>query len=194
MQVLFHGFFKALLTSAALSAERKPLKVLAGLAVLVLGMYVFVIPKAVVPAVEWGSDHDAALATAARTGKPTIIDFTADWCLTCKVNERTVLAQASVRQAMERLNVVPLKADYTRRDPEIGQWLKRFGKAGVPFYLVIPGDTSQAPIAMPEFITPSSVVEALERGAGVAAPQPVGAMKAAGGGWMLSKPRGSSPV
>ena len=116
--------------------------------------------------IPWQPFSDENVASLA--GHTLFVDFTADWCLTCKVNERTVLAQASVRQAMERLEVVPLKADYTRRDPEIGQWLKRFGKAGVPFYLVIPGDISQAPIAMPEFITPSSVVEALERGAGVA--------------------------
>ena len=60
--------------------------------------------------------------------------------------------------------IVPLKADWTRRDPEITEWLTRFGKAGVPFYLVLPVDRDQ-PIALPEVITQDLVIDALKRGA-----------------------------
>jgi thiol:disulfide interchange protein/DsbC/DsbD-like thiol-disulfide interchange protein len=100
------------------------------------------------------------------SGTPLFIDFTADWCLTCKVNEKTVLATSSVREAMDSLGVCPLKADWTRKDVTITEWLKRYGKAGVPFYLVMPADPEGQPIALPEVITPALVVEAMEKAAG----------------------------
>jgi thiol:disulfide interchange protein/DsbC/DsbD-like thiol-disulfide interchange protein len=97
----------------------------------------------------------------ALAGKTVFIDFTAEWCLTCKVNERTVLETESVRGAMADLGVVPLKADWTRRDEIITTWLRQHGRAGVPMYLVIPGDRARPPILLPEVITPQMVVDAL---------------------------------
>jgi thiol:disulfide interchange protein DsbD len=101
-------------------------------------------------------------------GQTVFIDFTADWCLTCKVNERTVLETEVVRGAMASLGVVPLKADWTRRDAVISRWLERYGRAGVPFYLVIPADRAQAPIPLGEVITPEGVVEAFAQARGPA--------------------------
>jgi len=97
-------------------------------------------------------------------GTTVFVDFTADWCLTCKVNEKTILETEKVRNAMRDLGVVPLKADWTRRDPVITRWLQRYGKAGVPFYLVIPGDRALENIPLPEVITGDGVIEALRRG------------------------------
>ncbi len=97
------------------------------------------------------------------TGQAVFIDFTADWCLTCKVNEKTVLNTTAVREAMQQRGIVPLKADWTRKDEVITKWLQRYGRAGVPFYLVVPKDRSVDPIPLPEVITPDLVVEALAR-------------------------------
>ncbi|MEC9390766.1 MAG: thioredoxin family protein [Myxococcota bacterium] len=96
-------------------------------------------------------------------GHTIFIDFTADWCLSCKANEKTVLASQSVRDAMKENGVIPLKADWTRRDPVITQWLARYGKAGVPFYLIIPGDRTKAHIPLPEVITPGIVIGGVRR-------------------------------
>ena len=114
-----------------------------------------------IPWQPFSEDRVAALA-----GSPIFIDFTAEWCLTCKVNERTVLEQSSVRQSMASLGIVPLKADWTRRDEVITAWLKRFERAGVPMYLVIPpsGNVGDA-ILLPETITPGMVIDAFERAA-----------------------------
>jgi len=112
----------------------------------------------------WQPFSEAAVASF--SGKPVFIDFTADWCLSCKVNEQATLEQASVREAFDELGVVPLKADWTRRDETITKWLQRFGKAGVPFYLVLPADTTAEPIPLPEVITPGIVIEAVQKGAG----------------------------
>ncbi len=99
----------------------------------------------------------------ALRGTAMFIDFTADWCLTCKVNEKNVLNTDKVRAAMSEYGIVPLKADWTTRDETITTWLQRYGKAGVPFYLVIPADPDQPPIPLPEVITPDTVIDALRR-------------------------------
>jgi len=96
---------------------------------------------------------------SALKGQPVFIDFTADWCLSCKANEKTVLESETVRMAMKEHGIVPLKADWTRRDPVITEWLQRFGKAGVPFYLMLPADGTKAPIPLPEVITPGIVID-----------------------------------
>jgi len=102
---------------------------------------------------------------ASLAGSPVLIDFTADWCLTCKANERTILDTTAVRTAMSDLGIVPLKADWTRQNPEITEWLRRHGRAGVPMYLIIPADASKEAILLPEVITQGMVIEALEEGA-----------------------------
>ena len=96
-------------------------------------------------------------------GTTVFVDFTADWCLTCKVNEKTILETSKVRNAMRDMGVVPLKADWTRRDPVITRWLQRYGKAGVPFYLVVPADRSLANIPLSEVITSAGVIAAFRQ-------------------------------
>ena len=99
-------------------------------------------------------------------GTTVFVDFTADWCLTCKVNEKTILETSTVRNGMAELGVIPLKADWTRRDEVITKWLRRHGKAGVPFYLVVPADRSREHIALPEVITAELVLTALRQAGG----------------------------
>ena len=64
--------------------------------------------------------------------------FTADWCLTCKVNERVVLDDAEVQDALAREGFAVFEADWTRRDESIRAELARFGRSGVPLYLLYP--------------------------------------------------------
>jgi thiol:disulfide interchange protein/DsbC/DsbD-like thiol-disulfide interchange protein len=103
---------------------------------------------------------------AALQGEAVFIDFTADWCLTCKVNEKTILSTDKVRGRMRELGVYPLKADWTRKDETITRWLQDYGKAGVPFYLVLPADPAAKPIPLPEVITADLVIDAMQKAAG----------------------------
>ncbi|MEE3078695.1 MAG: thioredoxin family protein [Bdellovibrionota bacterium] len=67
----------------------------------------------------------------------TFIDFTAKWCITCKVNEKLVLDTDSFKSLVKEKNMKLLLGDWTRRDPIIGEWLKKNGSVGVPAYFVI---------------------------------------------------------
>ena len=99
------------------------------------------------------------------------IDFTADWCLTCKVNERTVLADEAVRAKFAEMHVALVKADWTNGNAEISQLLRAFGRSGVPLYVILPKGRADEPMVLPEVITSGIVLENLEA-ASRAKPQP----------------------
>ncbi len=92
---------------------------------------------------------------------PVFISFTAEWCTTCKVNEATVLSTGTIKNAFEKYGIVPLKGDYTSRNEEIGRWIERFGKAGVPVNaLFVPGRDEA--IVFPEILTKKMLLDTFE--------------------------------
>ncbi len=109
---------------------------------------------------------EAAVTAALEAGQPVFIDFTADWCLTCKFNERTVLAREDVRAAFASHQVAFFVADWTRRDALITAKLGEHGRAGVPLYLVISPSAPDKPEVLPELLTADTVIQAVKRAAG----------------------------
>jgi len=110
----------------------------------------------------WEPFSVAALESEVRAGNTVFIDFTAAWCTTCKVNEKTVIMTEPVLAKLEELGVKTFVGDWTNRDEEITRVLRRFGRSGVPFYAVFPAGRLDAPIVLPEIITQGIVLEALE--------------------------------
>ncbi|PTU30747.1 protein-disulfide reductase DsbD family protein [Stenotrophobium rhamnosiphilum] len=92
-------------------------------------------------------------------GHTVFIDFTADWCITCKVNEQTVLKTKRVQEAFAAKNVTTLVGDWTRADPEITKVLEEFGRSGVPLYLMYVNGGE--PKVLPQILTTDTVLEAL---------------------------------
>jgi DsbC/DsbD-like thiol-disulfide interchange protein/cytochrome c biogenesis protein CcdA len=100
---------------------------------------------------------EAALASARASGKPVFVWFTADWCLTCKVNESVAIEREATRDAFAKSGVVALVGDWTRRDPAITRFLTAHGVAGVPLYLwYAPGKDAEV---LPQVLAPDSLVE-----------------------------------
>ena len=97
-----------------------------------------------------------------RQRRTVFIDFTADWCLTCKVNER-VLETERVKQAFKRHGVATLRADWTSGDKTIGRALEQFGRSGVPLYVIFPADRPDQPIVLPTLISPGLIEEKLDK-------------------------------
>ena len=95
----------------------------------------------------------------AKVKRTVFIDVTADWCLTCKANEAAVLNRDDFRKAMDSLNVVRVKADWTRETPEVNELLKSIGKSGVPAYAIYPAGNVSKQIVLPELLTTNAIVE-----------------------------------
>ena len=104
------------------------------------------------------------LATLRAEGRPVLVNFTADWCLSCKTNEAAALSSRRVADALEGTNAAYLVADWTRRDDAIAAELARHGRSGVPLYLVYPADGDE-PEVLPQLLTDGMVAAALERAA-----------------------------
>ncbi len=113
--------------------------------------------------IQWESFTLASLESRLREGKGVFLDFTADWCLTCKVNERTVLVDRDVAAKLRGAGLVAIKADWTSRNPEITRLLQKFGRSGVPLYVIFPAGRPTQPIILPEVITPGIVMDAVDR-------------------------------
>jgi len=107
----------------------------------------------------WQPWSPARVAELTRVGRPVFVDFTAAWCVTCQVNKRLVLNDASVRAAFAKRNVALVRADWTRRDPAITQALAALGRNGVPVYVLYrPG---REPLLLPEVLSKGLVDDAL---------------------------------
>jgi thiol:disulfide interchange protein len=107
-----------------------------------------------------------AVERAVRAGRTAFVYFTADWCVTCKVNERLVLADDRVGAALAELDVAVFRADWTRRDEGIRAVRARQGRAGVPAYLVYRPGVPDRPRVLPEILTVDLLVGALRGAAG----------------------------
>jgi thiol:disulfide interchange protein/DsbC/DsbD-like thiol-disulfide interchange protein len=109
----------------------------------------------------WEKFTPERLASELQQNHPVFIDFTAEWCITCKFNESTVLETDAVRTAFAQRQIVKLKADWTNGEAAITKLLKQFGRPGVPLYVLYPGGAAQ-PIVFPELLTKNIVLEKLE--------------------------------
>ncbi|MGE3934886.1 MAG: protein-disulfide reductase DsbD family protein [Rhodospirillaceae bacterium] len=113
----------------------------------------------------WRPFSAAALAEAVASGSTVVVDVTADWCLTCKVNKAAVLDRGEVRSRLGAAGVVALQADWTRPDPAIAAYLAGFGRYGIPFNAVY-GPNAPRGIALPELLTPEAMTRALDAASG----------------------------
>lgn len=108
----------------------------------------------------WQNYSEARFASL--KGQNIFINMTADWCLTCKVNERLVFDDSEVQALMHAKNVIWLKGDWTKRNEEVTRFLNRYDRVGVPFYVLYslhnPGGTS-----LPEVLTKSKFIEYLNK-------------------------------
>ena len=111
---------------------------------------------------DWQPWSPAAVDAALAQGRPVFVDFTAAWCLSCKVNETVALGTNTVKQAFAAKNIVLFRADWTHSDPEISKTLRQFNRDGVPLYLLYSPKKKDAPQVLPEVLTPGIVLEALK--------------------------------
>jgi thiol:disulfide interchange protein DsbD len=112
--------------------------------------------------IPWQPWSPEAVAQARKSGRPVLVDFTADNCLNCQLNKATSLEIPSTRQKLETVNAVAFLADFTDHDPRMAEGLRRFDRPGVPLVLVYPPDLEAEPIVLPPILTPGIVHQALD--------------------------------
>ena len=94
-------------------------------------------------------------------GRPLFLEFSADWCATCRSNHLAVLDRDFRRELFEEKGVVYMAGDYTLNDPVIGEWLRKFDRAGVPLYVYY--EPGKEPVVLPEILS-RSILERTIRG------------------------------
>jgi thiol:disulfide interchange protein len=113
-------------------------------------------------------EHDAqqlAKQSAPETqnlaeGHDVFVDFTADWCISCHANEKVALEPQEVDQHFRAGKPIFLIGDYTRKDPRITAELKKFGRSGVPMYVLYKANGQT--VVLPETLTPQIVLDAIQ--------------------------------
>jgi thiol:disulfide interchange protein DsbD len=121
-------------------------------------------------ALPWRPYSASALEALRDSGRVVLVDFTADWCLTCKVNERVAFSADTVRAALRAHDVALVRADWTTRDPSVTRALAAFGRNSVPFVVLYGRDRAAAPAVLPTLLTPGIVTRALDAAAAGRAP------------------------
>lgn len=110
----------------------------------------------------WQDFSPALLDSLMQEKKTVFLEFTADWCLTCKVLEASVLSNQSVGDVLRQPDVAAVRADWTTRDDAITSMLQRFGRSGVPLFVIIPkGDLEKARV-LPEIVTVEMLLSGLK--------------------------------
>jgi len=109
----------------------------------------------------WQPFSPEKVAELRDAGKPVFVDFTAAWCFSCQVNEQVALKPKEVLDAFQARGITMLKADWTNRDEVITRELEKFGRSGVPLYVLYPAGGE--PEVLPQVLTPSIVLKALEK-------------------------------
>lgn len=118
------------------------------------------------PAIEanqdmWESFKPGHIQQLVGSGKIVFVDVTADWCLTCKVNKLAVLDRDYIKKIFLEKNVVAMKADWTNRNNEISEYLKKYQRAGIPFNIVY-GPNAPEGVVLSELLSKKEVLDALD--------------------------------
>jgi thiol:disulfide interchange protein/DsbC/DsbD-like thiol-disulfide interchange protein len=110
----------------------------------------------------WEEFSEKRLDALQKLGVPVFIDFTAKWCLICQANH-LVLSLNDVSNRLAEHGVVKMKADWTKNDPAITQMLNKFGRNGVPLYILYGKNPDTKPLILPQLLTPENIFEAINK-------------------------------
>lgn len=128
-----------------------------------LGMAFFlnqiIAPPPLKTSIPWEPYSQQKLATALTQNQIVFIDFTADWCLTCQVNDRLVFQSEEIKTLFKTNKIVALKADWTHQNPEITAAMKSYKRSAVPLYVLYSG--KNPPQILPELLTISKLKNAI---------------------------------
>ena len=113
----------------------------------------------------WEPFSETRLAALRNQNKIVIVDFTADWCINCHVNEGAALNTKDTKELVVRNGVVPLLADFTSQSAEIKKWLGKFNQIGVPLTVIFPPGRESDPIVLRGIYSQETLLQKLKEAA-----------------------------
>jgi thiol:disulfide interchange protein len=133
----------------------------------VIGMLAFRFLSPTGGHLQWQPFSPERLAAAQREGKTVMVDFTANWCLNCKVNQVLALETRRVAELVSEYGIVPMLADWTNRDSQEGQQVKdmldSLGHSSIPLLAIYPAASPSEPVLLSDLLTESQVLSALRQ-------------------------------
>jgi len=114
----------------------------------------------------WQEFSEEQLVKFRTQGRPMLIDFTANWCVICKINEKIALDRDETVKFIEQHGFVPLLADFTHENAEILKWLREFGQESVPLTIIVPPGKGSEIIALRGQYTQGTLLEKLKQAIG----------------------------
>jgi len=160
------GLMVLMVGALALPKGRVPAALAPALAALTLPAWAGLLPQAdpaaAAPddAAVWRPLEPAMIPTLVAEGRTVFVDVTADWCVTCIVNKRTVLDQDPVAARLASKDMVLMRGDWTNPDAAIAAYLAGFGRYGIPFNAVY-GAGAPGGLPLPELLTSGVVLNAI---------------------------------
>ena len=111
--------------------------------------------------INWAAFNPDAVQASLDRGQPVFMDYTADWCLNCKSNEKLFIEVKQIHKDLAATKILPMKADFTNEDEVIEQWMEKLGREAIPIYVVYYPDGSHD--LLPVTITTGMLSEALSK-------------------------------
>jgi thiol:disulfide interchange protein len=109
----------------------------------------------------WEPFSESRLTALLKENKTVLVDFTAEWCINCKVNENVALNTKATQTFVEEHDIVPLVADFSDGSPEVKRWLDKFLADGVPLTVIFPAQRPNDPIVLTSTFTQGTLLEKL---------------------------------
>ena len=113
---------------------------------------------------EWHQFSPTIVQELLDSGKKVFVDYTADWCVSCKANEKVIFSSDLVKEELKKQNFALVKADWTSEDDVITESLESFGRSGVPLYLMYGGEShKEEPLMLPQLLTPDIFINHMNK-------------------------------
>ncbi|MEX0677202.1 MAG: cytochrome c biogenesis protein CcdA [Pirellulales bacterium] len=129
--------------------------------IVIFAAFTWLVPRASI--IPWQPFSQSELARLRESGNTVLVEFTADWCMTCKANLLLAIETQEVRDALAANKVVPMLADYTKESPEIKNALEALQSRSVPLLAIFPSGSPDKPIVLRDWITKKQLLEAIDR-------------------------------
>ena len=111
---------------------------------------------------KWMEFDKVTLNNLIKDNRIILLDFTADWCITCQLNKKTTLENKKLQSFFEKENVLLMRGDWTERDEEILNFIKSYDRLGIPVNIIY-GPNNQKGIILPEILTKQIVINNINK-------------------------------